>query len=91
MLNILTITGPIYIAIGLGYSATRRGFFSKADIQALGRFVMYFALPAMLFNALAQRHFEDVLHAGFLWAYGLGRSLPLCRRSPFGALCVTKV
>jgi malonate transporter len=72
MLNILTITGPIYIAIGLGYTATRRGFFSKPDIQALGRFVMYFALPAMLFNALAQRHFEDVWHAGFLWAYGLG-------------------
>lgn len=72
MLNILTITGPIYIAIGLGYTATRHGFFSKSDIQALGRFVMYFALPAMLFNALAQRHFEDVWHAGFLWAYGLG-------------------
>ena len=72
MLNILTITGPIYIAIGLGYAATQRGFFSKADTQVLGRFVMYFALPAMLFNALAQRDFEEVLHAGFLWAYGLG-------------------
>ena len=72
MLNILTITGPIYIAIGLGYTATQRGFFTKPDAQALGRFVMYFALPAMLFNALAQRHFEDVWHAGFLWAYGLG-------------------
>lgn len=72
MLNILTITGPIYIAIGLGYAATQRGFFTKPDTQALGRFVMYFALPAMLFSALAQRDFEDVLHAGFLWAYGLG-------------------
>ncbi len=72
MLNILTITGPIYIAMGLGYVATRRGFFSKPDTQALGRFVMYFALPAMLFNALAQRNFDDILHAGFLWAYGLG-------------------
>ena len=72
MLNILTITGPIYIAMGLGYATTQRGFFSKADAQVLGRFVMYVALPAMLFNALAQRHFEDVLHAGFLWAYGAG-------------------
>lgn len=72
MLNILTITGPIYIAIGLGYVATRRGFFTKSDTQVMGRFVMYFALPAMLFSALAQRNFEDVLHADFLWAYGLG-------------------
>jgi predicted permease len=72
MLNILTITGPIYIAIGLGYAATRQGFFSKPDTQALGRFVMYFALPAMLFNALSQRNFEEVLDAGFLWDYGLG-------------------
>ncbi len=72
MLNILTITGPIYLSIGLGYAATRRGMFSKLDGQVLGRFVLNFALPAMLFNALSQRNFAEVLNPNYLMAYGAG-------------------
>ena len=72
MLNILTITAPIYLAIGTGYVATRSGFFSKPDMHVLGRFVLNFALPAMLFNALSQRDFQDVLHPSYLLAYTVG-------------------
>jgi len=72
MLNILTITGPIYLSIGLGFIATRRGMFSKLDGQVLGRFVLNFALPAMLFNALSQRNFAEVMNADYLIAYGMG-------------------
>jgi malonate transporter len=72
MLNILTVTGPIYLSIGLGFVATRRGFFSKLDGQVLGRFVLNFGLPAMLFNALSQRNFSEVMNASYLVAYGVG-------------------
>ncbi len=72
MLNILTITGPIYLSIGLGFMATRSGMFSKVDGQVLGRFVLNFALPAMLFNALSQRNFAEVLNPNYLLAYGVG-------------------
>ena len=72
MLNILTITGPIYLCIGLGYAATRRGMFSKLDGQVLGRFVLNFALPAMLFNTLSQRNFPEIMNPRYLLAYGLG-------------------
>ncbi|WP_408596574.1 AEC family transporter [Limnohabitans sp.] len=72
MLNILTITAPIYLSIGTGYVATRSGFFSKLDMQVFGRFVLNFALPAMLFNALSLRDFQDVLHPRYLLAYALG-------------------
>jgi len=75
MLNILTITAPIYLAIGTGYVATRSGFFSKPDMHVLGRFVLNFALPAMLFNALSQRDFQDVLHPSYLLAYSVGSLL----------------
>lgn len=75
MLNILTITGPIYLSIALGFAATRRGFFSKVDGQVLGRFVLNFALPAMLFNALSQRDFAEVMNPRFLLAYGAGSML----------------
>jgi malonate transporter len=75
MLNILTITGPIYLSIALGFVATRRGLFSKVDGQVLGRFVLNFALPAMLFNTLSQRNFAEVMNPNYLLAYGVGSML----------------
>lgn len=72
MTNILTITAPIYLLIALGFASARFGVFTKADAQVLGRFVLQFALPAMLFSALASRDFSDVLHPAYLLAYTLG-------------------
>lgn len=77
MINILTITGPIYLSIALGFAATRRGMFSKVDGQVLGRFVLNFALPAMLFNTLSQRDFSEVLNPNYLMAYGVGSMFSL--------------
>ena len=59
----------------LGFAATYRGLFSKLDGQVLGRFVLHFALPAMLFNTLTQRDFAEVMNPRFLLAYGAGSML----------------
>lgn len=75
MMQILAVTAPIYLVICIGFLAVRLGFFVKADSQVLGRFVLNFALPALLFNALASRNFEDVVHARYLAAYALGSLL----------------
>jgi len=72
MLDILAITGPIYLCIALGYVCTRTGVFSKPDLRVLGKFVLNLALPALLFNAIAQRPLRDVMHFDYLLAYGLG-------------------
>jgi len=72
--DILGITGPIYLAIFLGYATVRWGLFSATDMRAFGKFVLNLALPAMLFNALAQRPIVDILNAGYALAY-LGGSL----------------
>ena len=72
MTNILSITGPIYLVIAVGYVATRSGAFAKADAQVLGRFVLHYALPAMLFSALASREFSEVIHPTYLLAYAAG-------------------
>lgn len=72
MLAILAITGPIYIILALGWWATRRGVFERADMRVFGKFVINISLPAMLFNALSQRPVADILHPGFLLAYALG-------------------
>ncbi len=72
MIEILSITSPIFILIGLGYCAVRAAFFSRADMRVLGTFVINFALPAMLFKALSQRSFGEVMNSGYLLAYALG-------------------
>lgn len=72
MLDILAITGPIYLCVAAGYLATRMGVFSKPDLRVLGKFVLNFALPALLFNAIAQRPLRDVMHVDYLLAYGIG-------------------
>jgi predicted permease len=77
MLDILTTTTPIYLAIAVGYAATRFGLFDKAGLRALGKFVVSIALPAMLFNALTQNRFEDILNGTYIAAYAAGSLLCL--------------
>ena len=77
MLEILTITGPIYITIILGFVTTRLGLFARADMRVLGQFVINLALPALLFNALAQRKVGDILNGHYLLVYALGSLLAM--------------
>lgn len=72
MLHILAITGPIYIAIALGFITTRAGLFHKADMRVFGKFVLHLALPAMLFNALARHPIQEILNTSYLLAYLAG-------------------
>lgn len=72
MLDILTITGPIYLSIALGYLSTRYGLFDKADMRVLSKFVLNIALPALVFHAIAYRKPAELLHLDYVLAYGLG-------------------
>ncbi|WP_228893283.1 AEC family transporter [Pseudoduganella aquatica] len=72
MLAILAIVSPIYIIIALGYATTRAGVFGKAELLAFGKFVLKLALPALVFNAIAQRHIADIIVPGYLLAYTAG-------------------
>lgn len=75
MLDILSITTPIYLAIATGFLAARFGLFSKIEMRVLGRFVIHIALPALLFNALVQRRFEEMLNGTYVAAYVAGSML----------------
>lgn len=75
MLDILAITTPIFVLIAVGFGAVRTGLFSTADVRALGRFVIQFALPALLFKTLSQRSFGEIMNLRFLLAYLLGSLL----------------
>lgn len=77
LLDILAITGPIYLVVLAGYLATRMGLFARADMQVFGKFVLNLALPALIFNALAQRRIGEILHPAYLLSYLIGSLLML--------------
>lgn len=72
MLEILSITGPIYLIILIGVLCVRFELFSKADMRVLGKLVINLALPCLLFSALAQRPIGEIVRVDYLFGYALG-------------------
>ena len=75
MLTILGITGPIFILIAIGFAAVRSGTLARNEIRALGTFVINFALPALLFKAMAGRNVDELVKLDLLVIYALGSLL----------------
>ena len=72
MLEILAIIGPVFIIIAIGFISVRAEVVSKAECRGLGKFVITFALPAMMFRALSERSLAEVMNTDYLLAYTLG-------------------
>jgi len=72
LLDILSVTAPIFIIVGIGYSAVRLHLMPQDGIRALAIFVVNFAVPALLFKAISERSISEIVHIDFLLAYGLG-------------------
>lgn len=72
MLDILTVTGTIFLLIGVGFVSVRRGLFSDAEMATLGKFVVHLALPALVFRAVASRAPGDIAEPGYLLAVLIG-------------------
>jgi len=72
VLQILSITTPIFILIGLGFFAVRFEVISREQIRGLGSFVITFALPALVLKALSDHGFQEVMNWQYLLAYCLG-------------------
>ena len=72
MTDILSITGPIYAIMLLGYACTRGGLFARQEMRVMGKFVINLCIPALIFHALAQRRIHEILDASFLLVYATG-------------------
>lgn len=72
MLAILGITTPIFLLIGAGYAARWSGIIQREQLQGVGIFVLYCALPALVIRALTQQPLEEILRLDYLIAYGMG-------------------
>ncbi|PKU21695.1 AEC family transporter [Telmatospirillum siberiense] len=72
MFSVLSITAPIFIVILLGYVSTWKNITTKADVRALGVFVIKFALPALIFRSLSQRSLSEIVNFDYLLACATG-------------------
>lgn len=98
MLSVLAVTFPFFALVLCGYLATRAGLLPLAAIPGLNTFVLFFALPCMLFRFGARTPIAELLDpaaAGVYLACGLllvAASIALTRRrlgwndAAFGAL-----
>ena len=71
VLSILLITFPFFALVLCGYLAARRGLLPQAAIPGLNAFVLYFALPCMLYRFGASTPLTQLLDAGVLGVYFL--------------------
>lgn len=54
MQNLLDVILPVFLVIGFGYVAVWRGLFPLAGIDGVMRFTQNFAIPCLLFQAIAK-------------------------------------
>ena len=69
MLSILLVTFPFFALVLCGYVAARRGLLPQAAIPGLNSFVLYFALPCMLYRFGANTPVAQLLDGGLVAVY----------------------
>ena len=69
VLHILLITFPFFALVLCGYVAARRGLLPQAAIPGLNAFVLYFALPCMLYRFGANTPVAQLLNGPIFLVY----------------------
>ncbi|WP_185268709.1 AEC family transporter [Halopseudomonas xiamenensis] len=72
MLSILSVTLPVFALILAGWLVRRAGLLGPHAAGEITRFVIYLALPALLFEVVASSEWQVIWQPGFVAAFGLG-------------------
>lgn len=72
MLATLTVVLPVFALVLAGFLCRRLGVLGPNATTELNRFVVYLALPALLFDVMANTSWTALYQPGFAAAYGLG-------------------
>jgi malonate transporter and related proteins len=72
MLSTLAIVLPIFALVLAGWIVRRIGVLGPNATGELNRFVVYLALPALLFQIVASAKLQDIWRPAFIGAFGAG-------------------
>ncbi len=75
MFSTLSIVLPIFALILAGYLSRRMNLLGAGAATELNRFVIYLALPALLFDIMAKVSWAQLDQPGFIAAFGLGAGI----------------
>lgn len=74
MQALLDVILPVFLVIGFGYLAVWRGYFSESGVDALMKFTQNFAIPCLLFDAIASLDLAATFNAPLMFSYYVGAS-----------------
>lgn len=72
MLATIATVVPIFALVLSGWLVRRIGVLGATATTELNRFVVYLALPALLFDVVARADLAEIWQPGFIAAFGLG-------------------
>ena len=72
MQALLDVIVPVFVVIGFGYLAVWRGFFSNSNVEGLMKFTQNFAIPCLLFNAIAEIDLQSTFQVDLLAVFYSG-------------------
>ena len=72
MQALLDVILPVFLVMGFGYLAVWRGYFSDAGVDGLMKFTQGFAIPCLLFRAIADLDLGDEFNFPLLFSFYLG-------------------
>ncbi|WP_409562894.1 AEC family transporter [Hyphomicrobium sp. MC8b] len=75
MLSTLLVVLPIFALVFAGWLARRIGVLGPNATTELNRFVVYLALPALLFDITSHAHWSDLWQPGFIAVFGISTLL----------------
>ncbi|BBB27101.1 AEC family transporter [Amphritea japonica] len=72
MLTILSITAPIFLLILIGFVSTRGGIIPREALPGMSRFVLYLALPVLMFQKISQLDISQIIDLDYILVYAAG-------------------
>lgn len=75
MLATIATVLPIFALVLSGWVVRRMGLLGAAATTELNRFVVYLALPALLFDVVAKADLAEIWQPGFIATFGLGSAI----------------
>jgi len=69
---ILSTTAPIFLLIFIGHIATRGGIIPQSALPGMSKFVLFLALPALIFSKLSSMPISTIINLEFMGVYAIG-------------------
>lgn len=75
MLGVLTVVLPVFVLVGAGYAAARFRLIAESAVDGLMAFAVRFAVPVLLFEAMATLDLGQAFDVGLLTSFYAGAFL----------------